>query len=39
MKAGYAKSMGLRGLFYWTGSGDAQEGSLVEAGAKGLREL
>ncbi|KAH6976085.1 glycoside hydrolase superfamily [Ilyonectria sp. MPI-CAGE-AT-0026] len=37
MKARYAKSMGLGGLFYWTGAGDRTEGeSLV---ASGWREL
>lgn len=36
-KARYAKSMGLGGLFYWTGAGDRTEGeSLV---ASGWREL
>jgi chitinase len=41
-KARYAKAMGLRGLFYWTGSGDIEDDeslSLVATGWRGLREL
>lgn len=37
LKAGFAKQSGLGGLFFWTGTGDAQgPRSLVEAGYKGL---
>ena len=38
LKAGFAKQSGLGGLFFWTGTGDAQGSrSLVEAGYKSLR--
>jgi len=37
MKAQYAKQQGLGGLFYWTGTGDTNDGrSLVEAGYRSL---
>ncbi|KAF2153690.1 glycoside hydrolase family 18 protein [Myriangium duriaei CBS 260.36] len=37
IKAGYVKSRGLGGLFYWTGTGDAKgQRSLVIAGYNGL---
>lgn len=37
MKARYANTMGLGGLFYWTGTGDREgEQSLVAAGYSGL---
>ncbi len=39
-KAGYAKAMGIGGLFYWTGVGDVEgPNSLVAAGWAGLQEL
>ncbi|KXJ88923.1 glycoside hydrolase superfamily [Microdochium bolleyi] len=38
-KAGYARSMGLGGLFYWTGAGDVVgPESLIRAGFEGLRQ-
>lgn len=37
MKAEFAKQQKLGGMFYWTGTGDTNDGrSLVEAGWKGL---
>ncbi|RFN53731.1 hypothetical protein FIE12Z_2072 [Fusarium flagelliforme] len=37
IKAGYAKALGLGGLFYWTGAGDRKDHeSLVTAGWMGL---
>lgn len=37
-KAAFAKEQGLGGLFYWTGTGDKDDGeSLVATGWKGLQ--